>query len=412
MRIEPFRGCRFAAGTTPDHSAVVAPPYDQITPEMQTRLYDMSPWNIVRVSYPKDEPDRDRYHEAAAALDRWLRDGVWARETTPAIYPYDQTYPVGGTRVIRTGFIALGEVTPYARGIVRPHERTHAGPKKDRMALLEATGADTGLLFMLVADPDGTLREVTAPAGMPIAEARDLRGERHRLWRVTNPKAIETVRTLMTPRPVIIADGHHRYETAVEYVQAHPEAGLKLMGFFTLEAPGLTILPNHRLVHHVADFSWEGFLAAARRWFDVAPLPDPLGFRPANRIIGVVAGERAAILTLRPDAFDRIPWLDGTSRTWRELAVAILHEGLLRPFLDITDAKLDAKTHVDYTADQAEAVRLVREGRYQAAFLIAPTTPAELQAVVAGGELLPQKSTHFYPKLLDGLVFHRLGDNA
>jgi uncharacterized protein (DUF1015 family) len=409
MRIEPFRAYRFAAEPTADHSAVVAPPYDQIPPETQALLYAMSPWNIVRVSLPRAAAG-DRYRDAASTLGGWLGNGAWAREAAPAIYPYDQTYFVGGERVTRRGLIALGEVTPYEQGMVRPHERTHAGPKQDRLALLEATGADIGLLFMLVADPDGSLGQATAPSGPPIAEARDLRGERHRLWRVTDPAAIERVRALMAPRPVIIADGHHRYETAVGYSRRRPEATVKLMAFFSLQAPGLTILANHRLVRHVKDFSWERFLAGARRWFDVAPLPDPLAFRPANRVIGAVAGGDARILALRPEAFESLPWPKGRSRAWRELAVAILHEGLLRPLLDITDDKLDAGTHVDYTADQAEAIGLARDGRCQAAFLIAPTTAAELQAVVAGGELLPQKSTHFYPKLLDGLVFHRIGD--
>jgi len=182
------------------------------------------------------------------------------------------------------------------------------------------------------------------------------------------------------------------------------------MAFFPLEAPGLTILPNHRLVHGVEGFAFPRFLEAARRWFDVAPLPDPLGFRPTPRALGVASGADAVVLALRDEAFDRLPWPSGTSQAWRRLAVSILHEGLLRPLLDITDAKLDARTHVDYTADQAEAVALARAGRYQAAFLIAPTTPEELQAVVRGGERLPQKSTHFYPKLLDGLVFSRLGE--
>jgi uncharacterized protein (DUF1015 family) len=312
--------------------------------------------------------------------------------------------------VTRTGFIALGEVSDYSRSIVLPHERTHAGPKKDRMDLLEATRADIGLLFMLVGDPAWDLRQATAPAGEPIAEARDLRGEQHRLWRVTDAETIARIQTLMERRQVIIADGHHRYETAVEYASRHPAAGGKLMAFFALEAPGLTILPNHRLVHNVADFDFDDLIKAAGRWFDAAPLEDPAGFRPEHRSIGLVAGRNAATLKLRPDRFDAIAWPEGTSRAWRELAVSILHEGILRPLLGITDEMLEAKTHVDYTADQAEAVRLAQEGKYLAAFLIAPTTPEELQAVVRGGELLPQKSTHFYPKLLDGLVFHQFAE--
>jgi uncharacterized protein (DUF1015 family) len=182
-----------------------------------------------------------------------------------------------------------------------------------------------------------------------------------------------------------------------------------MMAFCTLEAPGLTILPNHRLVHGVRGFDFDRFLEGARRWFDEAPLADPGAFRPTNRTLGVVTPSRAVTLSLRDEAFAAIPWPAGTSRAWRSLAVSILHEGLLKPLLDITEDKLDARTHVDYTAEQADAIAEGRGGRYQAAFLIAPTTPDELQTVVRGGELMPQKSTHFYPKLLDGLVFHRPG---
>jgi uncharacterized protein (DUF1015 family) len=409
VNIRPLQGYRFRGGTGRDVSRVVAPPYDQISPAMQAELYALSAWNIVRVSHPRDEPGGDRYRTARTTLEAWLADGVWSREEAPAVYPYQQTYTLHGRPVTRTGFIALGEVSDYTEGVVLPHERTHAGPKRDRMQLLEATGADVGLLFMLVGDPAGDLRAATAPAGEPIAEARDLKGEHHRLWRLTAPAAMARAQSLMAPRQVIIADGHHRYETAVEYARRHPEARHKLMAFFALEAPGLTIFPNHRLVHNVERFDVEDLLDVAVRWFDVAPLADPAGFRPDNRTLGVVAGADAATLTLREDRADWIAWPEGTSRAWRGLAVSILHEGVLRPLLGIDDAKLEAGTHVDYTADQAEAVRLGREGAYQAAFLIAPTTPEELQAVVRGGELLPQKSTHFYPKLLDGLVFHRPG---
>jgi uncharacterized protein (DUF1015 family) len=408
MKIQAFHGFRYAAGEGRDLSPVVAPPYDQISPEMRERLLAMSPHNIVRVTLPREEPGQDPYESARKVLDGWLAAGVWAPERQPALYPYQQTYAVDGATITRAGFIALGEVTDYAKGVVRPHERTHAGPKRDRMRLLEATGADVGLLFMLVGDPGGALLATVAAGGAPIAEARDLKGETHRLWRITDEAVIARAQALMAPRPVIIADGHHRYETAVEYAATHPEARHKLMAFCALEAPGLTILPNHRLVHDVAGFALDKLASAARAWFDVAPLADPLGFRPRNRTIGVVAGRQAMVFRLRDDAFERLPWPRATSRAWRELAVSILHEGLLRPLLDITEAKLDAKTHVDYTADQAEAVRLARDGACQAAFLIAPTTPAELAAVVEHGELLPQKSTHFYPKLLDGLVFNRI----
>ena len=424
MKIHAFRGYRYGIGRVADVTSVVAPPYDQISPEMQRRLHEMDPHNIVRVTLPLDmgapqlkdpqtpsDSPGDTYARARLVLDQWIADGVWAREEWPALYAYHQTYTVGGTPITRMGFVALGEVTPYTAGEVLPHERTHAGPKRDRLALLEATGADIGLIFMLVEDPDRRLVRLINPGGAPTAEARDLKGERHALWRITDDATIAEVTRHLATRPVIIADGHHRYETAVEYATRNPAARHKLIGFFPLEGPGLTILPNHRLVHNVHDFDVARLLSAASAWFDVSPLDDPLAFRPENRRLAIVAGEHAAILRLRDDAFERIAWPAATSRAWRELAVSILHEGLLRPLLDITDEKLDAKTHVDYTADHAEAVRLAREGKFQAAFLIAPTTPAELQAVVRGGELMPQKSTHFYPKPLDGLVFHRLGDH-
>jgi uncharacterized protein (DUF1015 family) len=412
VRIKPLRGYRYARARGRDLSAVVAPPYDQISPATQDRLYAMSPHNIVRVTLAREEGGTDRYESARATLAAWLAEAVWAPDAEPAIYAYHQTYAVGGQPVTRRGFIALGQVSGYAEGVVLPHERTHAGPKLDRLKLLEATGADVGLLFMLVGDPDGQILRATEPHGEPMAEARDLRGEVHRIWRLADRAAVARVEALMAPRPVIIADGHHRYETAVEYARRHPTAGEKLMAFFALEAPGLTILPNHRLLHGVPDFSLGRLADRAREWFEVTPLDDPLAFHAANRRLGVVTAEGAAVFALRDGADARIAWPAGTSAGWRQLAVSILHEGLLRPLMGITDAVLDERTHVDYTADQAEAVELARAGRYQAAFLIAPTTPGELRAVVRGGEVLPQKSTHFYPKLLDGLVFHRLCPDA
>ncbi len=405
MNIRAIRGYRYSPARVADPSAVVAPPYDQISPEAQAALYGMSPWNIVRITLP-----RDGYASARAALDAWLAAGVFEREPAPALYPYHQQYAVGGRTVTRKGFIALGEVTEYAEGIVQPHERTHAGPKEDRLRLLEATETDVGLLFMLIDDPAGAIGAAVEPRGRPLCEARDLKGETHRLWRLVEPEAIARVQALMAERRVIIADGHHRYETAVEYRRRRPDARWKLMAFFALDAPGMTIFPNHRLVHHVEGFGLQRLLAAIARWFEVRPLPPRIGVEPGA--IVVVAGREpeGAVLRLRPDAPARISWPAGTSAAWRHLAVSVLHEGILKPFLDISDEKLDRRTHVDYTADAEEAVALVRKGAYQAAFLIPPTTPEELHAVVAGGEVLPQKSTHFYPKLLDGLVFHRLGE--
>src|SRR6266540_2846216 len=183
MEIKPLRGYRYTGDTTRDISTVVAPPYDQISPETQDRLYTLNLHNIVRVTYPKDAPGK--YGQAREVLDAWLAEGVWRRDERAAIYPYDQSYTDAGQSVTRTGFVALGEVSDYRRGVVLPHERTHAGPKRDRMDLLEATAADIGLLFMLASDPDGKLRRATAPAGEPTAAARTRRGARHPRGRAT-----------------------------------------------------------------------------------------------------------------------------------------------------------------------------------------------------------------------------------
>jgi len=434
VRIHPFRGYRYDPAKVSDLSAVVAPPYDQIDPDIQATLYARHPWNVVRITFGRDEPEddgeRNKYRRARGYLDRWIAEQVFIRDPEPALYPYLTTYRVGGESVTRRGFIALGELVEYSERVVLPHELTHAGPKADRLRHLEATGADTGLIFMLTSDPAGELERATAaPETAPLAEAYDLKGELHRLWRVTERAAIARVQALMADRRLIIADGHHRYETALEYRRRHPGADQKLIAIFPLEAPGLTVYASHRLVHNVEGFSLATLLSRAASWFEVEQcpaLPDSptetaaltsaldARARAGSHAIAVVAGAEGPgyLLTLRPDAVDAIPWPQGTSPAWRRLAVSVLHEGLLKPFVGITEETLIRKTRVEYTADAAEAVALVRKGSYQAGFLLPPTRQEELQAVVGAGELLPQKSTHFYPKLLDGLLFVRLGDEA
>jgi uncharacterized protein (DUF1015 family) len=412
VRIRPFRGYRYAASASRDVSAVVAPPYDQVGPETEARLYAASPHNVIRITRPRREGRRAAPAAARATLAAWLRAGAWRRDPAPALYPYEQTFRADGAAVTRRGVVALGEVTEYAAGIVRPHERTHAGPRRERLRLLEATGADTGLLFMLVGDPDGALRRLTAPAGAPVAEAVDLRGEGHRLWRVDDRDAVAAVQAVLAPRPVVIADGHHRYESALAYARRHPGAGWKMMAFHALEGPGLVILPNHRLLRGLPALDLEALARAAAPWFEVTPLADPAAFAPTAAAFAVVTAREARAFRLRDGAAERVAWPPGASPAWRGLAVSVLHEAFLRPCLGVTGGMVDAGTHVDYTEDRAAALRLVREGRYQAACLVAPTRVDELLAVVEAGQLMPQKSTHFYPKLLDGLVFHRVSPAA
>ncbi len=434
MNLRPFRGYRYNAAKVPDLSRVVAPPYDQIDPETRDSLHALHPWNFVRITLGRPEPgdtgEGDRHRRAREQLERWLAEEILIRDPEPAVYPYLTTYRAGGETLSSMGLIALGELTEYAEGVVLPHERTHAGPKAERLQHLQATGADTGLIFMLTSDPAGELlRVATPPPTPPLAVARDLKGELHQLWRITDRSAIVRIQALMADKPLIIADGHHRYETALEYRRHHPAANVKLMAVFPLEAPGITIFPTHRLLHNIEGFDAGALLTRAGRWFEIERGPaasDPVmeagaltqtldaRVRVGSLTVAMVAGGEGPgwFLTLRPDALDSVPWPARTSLAWRRLVVSVLHEGLLKPFVGITEEILRRQSCVDYTPDAAEAVALVRKGSYQAGFLIPPTNPEELQAVVRAGELLPQKSTFFYPKLLDGLVFFRLGDDA
>jgi len=432
VKIRPFRGYRYNPAKVPDLSRVVVPPYDQIDPDACLALHALDPWNFVRITLGRAEPvdagDVHRHRGARECLDRWLAEQVLIRDAEPALYPVLTTYRAGGETLSRMGFIALGELSRYDEGLVLPHERTHAGPKVERLAHLEATGADAGLIFMLASDPSGELlRAAASPPTPPIAAARDGKGELHQLWRITDPATIARMQALLANERLIIADGHHRYETALEYRRRHPGADWKLMAIFPLEAPGVTILPTHRLLHDVPGFDAEALLARAARWFEIeraSALADPTAeakaltsaldarVRDGRLAVALVVGAEGPgwLLTLSPEAFDAVPWPAGTSPAWRRLAVSVLHEGLLKPFVGITEEILRRQTSVDYTADAALAVTQVRKGNYQAGFLIPPTTAEELQAVVRAGELLPQKSTFFYPKLLDGLVFSRLSD--
>ncbi len=434
MKVLPFRAYRYNPAKVPDLSRVVAPPYDQIDAEARETLHALHPGNFVRVTLGRPEPgesgEAERHRRARQHLDRWMAEQILIRDAAPALYPYLTTYRVGGETLTRRGLIVLGELAEYGEGIVLPHERTHAGPKIERLAHLEATGADTGLIFMLTGDPTGELAHATAPPGRsPLAEAYDGRGELHRIWAITDPGAIARIQALMAGRRLIIADGHHRYETALEYRRGHPGAGLKLMAIFPLEGPGITILPTHRLLHRVEGFDLRALLARAEAWFEIERVPSPPDpsaeaglltralddrIRAGRIAIAVVAGTEGPgwLLALRPSAFDVIPWPPGTGAAWRRLAVSVLHEGLLKPLVGLTEEILRQQSRVDYTADAAEAVTLVRKGSYQAGFLIPPTTPEEIDAVVRAGETLPQKSTFFYPKLLDGLVFFRFAEEA
>jgi uncharacterized protein (DUF1015 family) len=453
-RLYPFRALRY----DPAHvnmQDVVTQPYDKITPTMQQRYYEASPYNLIRVILGKHEPgDNDEnnvYTRAAEYLHDWRREHVLAEESEPAVYGYSQTYTVPGTSEIRErrGFIALGHLYDYADKVVYRHEQTFPKHKSDRMALFKATRAYCEQIYMLYSDPAFTAEKLIFegsfpngfddnPADLAITDEYDVV---HKLWKLTDPNLINLLLTAMRDKKLIIADGHHRYETSVAYAKersaqlklplnqprdedeklnashlpqpAFPEAAM-MMTFVNMDSPGITILPTHRIVNGIENFSSPDFITKASAFFTIAELPgevsapaliDSLTQSPGNTFLAVT-GDGNYLLTPKPDAI--APLLANLPPKQRQLGVAELHTVVLDHLLGLTEDKIRATGNIQYIRDAAEAVTLVESGEANIAFLIKPITLDQLKDVSLSGEVMPQKSTDFYPKLLSGLAIYAL----
>ncbi len=440
--ILPFRALHYDPHNVPDLGAVVTQPYDKISPEMQARYYGLSPYNLVRIikgrALPDDAAANNVYTRAASDFQNWIKSGVLVSESQPAIYPYYQDYEVPGQpglRKERRGFIALLRLEDYSAGVVHRHEETLSGPKADRRELLKATRAHYGQIFMLYSDPTGAIEDLLAgPAtGQPWEQATDEFGTRHTAWRIADPYIIAGVTAAMRDKQLVIADGHHRYETALAYrndcrAAGHTDgrADYVMMTFVRTETDGLTILPTHRLVHSLADFDWTKFAAAARAifdWEDVAvsgPASAWAGqFLPALQeagrerpAMGVYAGPgKLVLLRLRAD-FDLNGALADVAPTLRGLNVVLLHRLVLERLLGITLQAVREEKNLAYFRDPAPACEEVDKGRGQIAFLLNPTPVAAVYANALADCPMPQKSTDFYPKLLSGITIYWLDNPA
>jgi uncharacterized protein (DUF1015 family) len=423
---------------------------------------------------PGDVPGHNVYTRAAEALESWIRDHVVARDSEPSFYPYTQEYTVPGTEERRTrrGFIAAGKLEEYSAGVVFRHEHTLSGPKADRLELLRHTRTHTGQLFMLYSDEqrrvDNILAEVEASAP-PATELHDEYGVVHRLWVVSDAARIAAIQEAMASQKLVIADGHHRYETALTYRnerrherqnergaaagqgsspsqgQDHSSApgqqdllSLResnsdapyeraMMTFVNTRSEGLTILPTHRVVANVADFSWPIMRRYLEPWFTAEEFPfaNDGGKAEArarflrrlveardSRAIGVYptaeSGKRAFyVLTLRAGA-NLGQLLPGVSPLQRELDVVLLHEGILEPALGITPQAVTAEKNLAYEREAAAALDAVDRGAAQVAFLLNPCDVEQVMRIATSGEVMPQKSTDFYPKLLSGITMYRV----
>jgi uncharacterized protein (DUF1015 family) len=444
--IVPFRALRYDPKrvTTSD---VVTQPYDKITPHGQEGYYAASPYNLVRLILGKREPaDNDRnneYTRAASFFGDWRRQGIFLQDAQPSIYVYSQTFTAPGTKseVERRGFIALGRIEDYTAGVVFRHEQTLAKPKADRLRLLESTRAHFGQIFMLYND-NGEVDGLLAQDSQPTTEVTDEYGVRHRVWRVSDPGLVELVRGKMRDKKLIIADGHHRYETALNYRNARRTAeaqpvgaprqraaatmlrsleteeapyDLVMMTFVNMNSPGLVILPTHRVVSGLPSFSPTEFASAVRAYFNFEEVDPSVDATRATAILREAGHVGTALLA----ATNSQVWLLHTPRApasmfpnlsirQQALDVVQLHKVLLEKALGLSEESVRDQKNLTYVRDAAEALTTVRSGNANIVFLMNPCRMGQIRDIAFSGEVLPQKSTDFYPKLLSGLAIYAL----
>jgi uncharacterized protein (DUF1015 family) len=405
---------------------VVAPPYDVIDAEGRTALAARSPYNVVRVDLPQPaEPGGDPYAEAARTLQSWQQDGIVIRDEQPAIWALEQTYRApDGRDLTRRGFLCRVRVTEYGPGRIRPHERTHPGPKEDRLRLTRATRANLSPIFSLFSDPGHVAWQALQPhvrEQRPFGEATDADGTVHRLWRVTEPQAIATVLAAVAPAELLIADGHHRYETARVYADEVGGEGphrYVLMCLVPLEDPGLTVFPTHRLLTGLAGDAakQEALAAAIRAAFEVEPLEDPRRLVPKSDDsdddavqLGYMDAhfQRPYRLTLKDQAIADAA-LAAHAPPYRRLDTAVLEALILRGALGMTDEQIDDRDGLHYARDFDQALEALRTGAADAGFFMGATPVKRVREVAEAGETMPPKSTYFFPKLLTGMLFNPL----
>jgi uncharacterized protein (DUF1015 family) len=415
--IEPLRALHYDLEKTGGLQDVVAPPYDVIDAAERAELEARSPYNVVHIDLPRG--NGDMYQHAADLLARWREEGAVVEDDAPALWPLEQDYTgPDGQRRTRRGFLARVRVTEYGAGRIRPHERTHPGPKEDRLRLTRATKANLSPIFSLFSDPAGAAWDALArfTEQAPWGEATDDDGTVNRIWRVPEETAIERVTNALKDAELLIADGHHRYETARVYAEEIGGEGphnYVLMCLVALQDPGLTVFPTHRLIRGLRPEQHETLADALRRDFDVESLEGNTTLlvpEPSDEIrIGYIDShfKRPTMLTLKDPAIaDRA--LPDHAEPYRHLDTAVLEALILKGALGMTDEDIDHLSGLGYARDADEALSLIEGAQYDAAFFMAPTPIERVQAVAAAGESMPPKSTYFFPKVPTGLLFNPL----
>jgi uncharacterized protein (DUF1015 family) len=404
--IEPFRALHYDLDRVGGLQPVVAPPYDVIDAEQRAELLTRSPYNVVEIDLPQGD---DPYAHAADVFAQWQRDGVLIRDDEPALWALEQDYTgPDGKRRTRHGFFARVKVEDYGPGRIRPHERTHPGPKEDRLRLTRATHANLSPIFSLYDDPAGAAWGALAPhlEAEPWSEVTDEDGTVHRLWRVTDPAAHAAAQEALAPAELLIADGHHRYETARVH-HAEGGAGHVLMCLVALQDPGLTVFPTHRLLTAISDR--DRLRETIERDFEIAPTDalEPTGDGPVRMGYLDAHHRRPVMLTLRDPATVAAA-LPDKPEPYRELDTAVLEALVLHGALGMSEDDISHLNGLDYARDTEQARERVEAGTAQAAFFMRATPVSQVRDVAATGESMPPKSTYFFPKVLTGMVFNLL----
>jgi uncharacterized protein (DUF1015 family) len=415
--VQPLRTLRYDLAAVGSLDAVAAPPYDVIDPPLRAELAARSPFNVVEIDLPSGNGG-DPYLHAQTTLEAWSQQGVVVREREPAIWPMTQDYkgPDGRTYT-RHGFFCRVRVEDYGPGRIRPHERTQPGPKEDRLRLTRATRANLSPIFSLFPDPAGEAWAALEPAteAEPFATVTDLDGTVNRLWRVADAASIERVHDVLAERELLIADGHHRYETARVYAQeigGEGEHSYVLMFLCSLSDSGLTIFPTHRLLTDLDDAKRSALRATIERDFDVSEVAAD-ALEPDDSDNAIAFGyldshhRQALRLTLQDQSIADAALADKPG-PYRRLDTAVLEALILKGALGMTEDDIAAKRGIDYSHDAASAREAVQSGRADAAFFLRPTPVEQVQAVAEAGESMPPKSTFFYPKVPTGLIFNPL----
>lgn len=434
-RILPFRGLCYNPEKV-NYEDVVAPPYDVISSRQERELKLRSPYNIVRLILGKDQRDIDRYEHARRLLYQWIEQKVLIFDPQPAVYFYLQDYTLeDGTQLTRKGFIALCRLEDFSSGNILPHERTHQKQIDDRLELLRACKANLSPILSLYSDPQLTINErfLEKHQKEPIVDTFDHDLVRHRFYRVTDPEALDSAIHILSEKKLLIADGHHRYATALAYKKemdnrvGHTLEGAPynytMMYFTNTEDMGLTIFPSHRLIHGLSTFEAGSFLEKVRESFDIKEYIfkteeeekeqkerffSTLKSLQGNTVaFGLYIHKQHCycILTLKPD-MKKDPILQKMPQSIRSMAIPVFNEFILKRLLKLgTDHERQA--HINIIKNNQKAIDLIHSGRFQMAFLFNPNTLDEIHNVISENQVMPQKSTFFYPKLLTGLVIYK-----